>query len=249
MRGDEDRGVSCGLNVSMPLWRNSRRSALRARCPFGRAGANPVGGIIYNGLVGKHADYSRRALEPAVKSSLSVTEVIRKLGLSYSSKRHELVRRKIAELDLDITHFFGRGANRGPDKKGGAPKLAWTEVLVKRPAGSSRQTAHRLRRALIEAGRDYACAECGLRDQWNGRELRLTVDHIDGDPLDCRIHNLRFMCPNCHSQTITWGRNFGGTDLTSAAEQYRRKRRMLAAERNIKVKKTWACRPGDKTPP
>jgi 5-methylcytosine-specific restriction endonuclease McrA len=34
--------------------------------------------------------------------------------------------------------------------------------------------------------------------------LILHVDHIDGNRYDCRPENLRFLCPNCHSQTATW---------------------------------------------
>ena len=34
------------------------------------------------------------------------------------------------------------------------------------------------------------------------------MDHIDGRFWDCRADNLRFLCPNCHSQTATYaGRN------------------------------------------
>jgi transposase len=36
----------------------------------------------------------------------------------------------------------------------------------------------------------------------------LQVDHIDGQFWNCRSENLRFLCPNCHSQTATYaGRN------------------------------------------
>ena len=34
----------------------------------------------------------------------------------------------------------------------------------------------------------------------------LAVDHVDGDWRNDRAENLRFLCPNCHSQTPTFCR-------------------------------------------
>lgn len=43
---------------------------------------------------------------------------------------------------------------------------------------------------------------------WNGKTLTFDLDHINGDNTDNRIENLRFLCPNCHSQTETYkGKN------------------------------------------
>lgn len=51
------------------------------------------------------------------------------------------------------------------------------------------------------------CWECGL-SEWLKGKLTLELDHIDGDNRNNEICNLRYLCPNCHSQTETFrGRN------------------------------------------
>lgn len=65
-----------------------------------------------------------------------------------------------------------------------------------------------LRRVLLRE-RSYCCSVCGI-DSWQGMPLVLQVDHIDGSAANNTRENLRWLCPNCHSQTPTFGRrNFG----------------------------------------
>lgn len=55
---------------------------------------------------------------------------------------------------------------------------------------------------------EYKCQECGLKDSWNNKMLVLHLDHINGISNDHRLENLRWLCPNCHSQTDTYtGKN------------------------------------------
>lgn len=50
---------------------------------------------------------------------------------------------------------------------------------------------------------DGTCAECGQGDTWNGKPLTIELDHINGINDDNRRENLRWLCPNCHTQQPT----------------------------------------------
>lgn len=151
----------------------------------------------------RHNKYTVELLHPLVADSYSVAEVCRKLGKNDNGSQVSYLSKVIKHLGLDVSHFLGRRANSGTRHRGGNRCLGWNEVLVLRE--SRREAAHRLRRALIEMGREYICQICGQKPTWNGQPLVLQVDHVNGSFLDCRQENVRFLCPNCHTQTDNWG--------------------------------------------
>ena len=59
-------------------------------------------------------------------------------------------------------------------------------------------------KSYFKRNTEYKCSCCGI-SEWNGKELRLQIDHIDGNNANDRIENYRYLCPNCHTQTDTWG--------------------------------------------
>lgn len=69
-------------------------------------------------------------------------------------------------------------------------------------------TGKDLKRILIlDFNMKEECSICHITD-WQNKKLSLHTDHIDGDHFNNEISNLRFLCPNCHSQTETYaGKN------------------------------------------
>lgn len=62
---------------------------------------------------------------------------------------------------------------------------------------------HWVRRMLIEE-KGEKCNSCGI-SQWLNASIILHIHHIDGHALNNTLGNLEFLCPNCHSQTPTYG--------------------------------------------
>ena len=60
-------------------------------------------------------------------------------------------------------------------------------------------------RVLRDSFMPYCCSICGNDGEWLGNKISLQLDHIDGDCSNNTKENLRWLCPNCHSQTPTYG--------------------------------------------
>ena len=102
------------------------------------------------------------------------------------------------DLNLDYSLFKGKSAISDRNKS----NTLTAKDLLKENCKHSRSNVRRfvIKNKLLP----YKCAVCGALE-WNGKTLSLELDHINGINTDNRIENLRFLCPNCHSQTATYG--------------------------------------------
>lgn len=135
-----------------------------------------------------------------LKNSSTISEVLFKLGYSVkgNSWGFAKVKQRMSDLNLDGSIFKGKS----PITKYGTLHKVNASDILKPNCKHARSV---LRRYVIKNNLiPYRCAICGCVE-WQGRTLSLELDHINGINNDNRIENLRFLCPNCHSQTTTYG--------------------------------------------
>lgn len=134
-----------------------------------------------------------------IASSTSVGECLYAFGMENKGRNHHTLRDRIKELGIDVQHFV----YHTPSRRVVVRKLE--ELLVE----NSPARGMAIKRRLIATGLiDNKCKICGLSTSWQDKPITLVLDHENGDPRDNRLLNIRFLCPNCNSQTPTFaGRN------------------------------------------
>ncbi|GFE16675.1 hypothetical protein Sgleb_47220 [Streptomyces glebosus] len=143
----------------------------------------------------------RGEVKKAVAASQSFAGALACLALTDNGTSRRTLKRSVEAYGLSIAHFTGQGHRRGLPSPNRRPA---DHILRQRAPGSRRERTTYLRRALDEKEVPRRCAECALGDTWQGKRLVLEIDHINGDRLDNRLGNLRYLCPSCHSQTRTF---------------------------------------------
>jgi len=130
------------------------------------------------------------------KNSKSMKEACSKIGMSFST-----FKRKAKKLDCyETNQYWSRGKTRLSDDRIKS-KYKIDEIFIE----NSKVKRDQVKNIIIkEKLIKYSCSECGQDGTWNGKILSLQIDHINGIRNDNRISNLRFLCPNCHSQTSTF---------------------------------------------
>jgi len=140
-----------------------------------------------------------------VKSSFSVAEVLKKCGIIRKGGNYKGFYNRILKLGLDTTHFTGQGHLKGKSN----PYVTEMSLEDSFVSDGTLCSGGLKRKILKFELQEYECVKCGM-DEWMGEFISLHLDHIDGNNRNNLLTNLRFLCPNCHSQTPTYcGKNKG----------------------------------------
>lgn len=150
--------------------------------------------------------YNNEQLIEAVSKSFSYAQTLRSLGLAPAGANYASIKRSIAELNLDLSHWTGQGWAKN---KTIGPRRELSEYLIDNTLRvGPGMNSNAIRKRLIREGVKEAKCECCGITEWNGQPAPLELDHINGNHDDNRLENLRILCPNCHAQTDTYrGRN------------------------------------------
>jgi len=143
-------------------------------------------------------------IQEIIDSSAGFTEVLNKLGYASVGGSYKSLKERISYDNLDVSKLENNRVNKPLI----ASKVNYEEIL------KSGKRCHRgsLKRYLLKSkSLENKCSKCGINPIWEKEELIMVLDHINGVPDDNRLENLRFLCPNCNSQTATFsGRNGRG---------------------------------------
>ena len=147
-------------------------------------------------------NYTKEELEEIVKNSKSIKEVISKLGYSTNGgSNSKTVKNRIEKYGISIEHFTST-VN---------PTIRTEENVFIEDSTASQAV---LRRWYFKGKyTPYTCSICGQLPEWQGKELTLILDHINGHNHDDRLENLRWVCPNCNQQLDTTGTKRGFSHL------------------------------------
>jgi hypothetical protein len=152
----------------------------------------------YNGIW----KLDKSKLQELLDTSNTIAEVLVKIGISLHGNNYKELKNRVIKESLSLELLNG---NRKVKSSGGYKTSSTNDIFTESSAISRSTVKKRLiKENLIE----YKCSMCCNKGKWNNQELVLQLDHINGINTDNRIENLRFLCPNCHTQTDTFtGRN------------------------------------------
>lgn len=154
--------------------------------------------ITMNTNISKINSADNDQIQRLLDDSSSFRQIFQALRVCENANNFYSLKRRLQKLDL--TKF---NANKLVAARNRQTKLNFCkDILIE---NSKVRIKKNYKSKLIREGLlKYECQICKNIGEFNGKPLVLQLDHINGVNNDNRIENLRFLCPNCHSQSDTF---------------------------------------------
>jgi hypothetical protein len=174
--------------------------------------------------------YTKVEIQDAVSNSKTFSDVYRNLNLKINGGSYNWMKNLIRKFGIDTSHFLTRSEIGKLGSTIQRKNYIYSLTKSKDISRSGRIGASRLQNFMAFQGIKHKCNCCGLTE-WNGKPIRLDIDHIDGNPEHNHIDNLQFLCPNCHRQkTIQYSPSFL---LEKAETVFKSSRRLEPKKKNF----------------
>jgi 5-methylcytosine-specific restriction endonuclease McrA len=139
----------------------------------------------------------KEELQEIVYKYDTLSDVLRYFKINPKGGNARTLKERLEFDNIDWTHIKNNNKTYTPFRE----KRPIEEYLIE----NSKCNHYHLKKRLIEENfLENKCYICGSKPEWNGKELSMQLDHINGIYNDDRLENLRLLCPNCHSQTETF---------------------------------------------
>ena len=115
------------------------------------------------------------------------------------NRNYKTLKQRLIEEKVDISHF--EKINAAAIRATKAKQVSLDKVMVKNSTYAIKILKKRL---ILEGILENKCQICGQLPFWNGKEMTLILDHINGINNDNRKENLRLVCSNCNIQLPTF---------------------------------------------
>ena len=143
---------------------------------------------------------SKEDFQKIINASKCIADVCSNLGLRRDGGNYTTIQKRIKEENINTSTLTN----------GRISKPKWVYVnkndFLNRLTIGAELFSDWVKKKLLEFDiLPYKCSKCKLEGLWNDVPLSLHLDHKNGNSTDWRLENIRFLCPNCHSQTETYG--------------------------------------------
>lgn len=149
--------------------------------------------------------YTPNELQHLLDTSDGYSDLLRKIGLNPNGGNPNTLKKIISEYGLDESKLnFNRQKLFSSNALHMNKSQKFNTEDIFNGKHPNYQSSKLLKRLVDEGYKDYKCEICGI-SEWMDKSITLQLHHKDDNHNNNKLENLQILCPNCHSQTNSYG--------------------------------------------